>query len=210
MACVDDVAFLRKRRSRSSLKECIATEWVETREILRGKQMKSVRLASAFILAFGLLLPEIVRSQSLSERLTALGTSDPELYALFVSLYQGRQERVAGGFDYDFNAGSLQCQDGFDGGLSECSLDIDIEAKSQAEHPDSRRANLQFDCEVELQTVNTDGIFSSLSEYADATISLRQGRSGSETISFSFYLSTYTPTVRASVERWNCELVSID
>jgi hypothetical protein len=146
---------------------------------------------------------------SVAERFGQLAESDPELFQLLNAMIAGSEPEVAGGFDWEVSDAQMSCDEHYDGGFDDCTVEVMIEARSLAGSEDRRDAKLEFDCDVTLRAQDVDGSTRSEtgSESLDVRISAGQRRSDSLTVSID--VSSYSPVVNVRISDVQCELDQI-
>lgn len=146
---------------------------------------------------------------SVSERFGQLAKSDPELFRVLNAMIAGSQPDVAGGFEWEVSDAQLSCDELYDGGFDDCTVDVEVEAESLAGSEDRRDATLEFDCDVTLRTQDVDG--STRSESGNESLSVRvsPGQTARDTLSLRIDASSYSPVTDVRISDVQCNLDEI-
>lgn len=146
---------------------------------------------------------------SVAERFGQLAKSDPELFQVLNAMISGSQPEVAGGFDWEVSNAQLSCDDHYDGGFDDCTVDVQVEAKSLAGSEDRRAATLEFDCDVTLQTQDVEGSTRSETGHESLEVRVSAGQSGDDSVSIRIDVSSYVPVVDVRISDVRCDLDQI-
>ncbi len=115
---------------------------------------------------------------------------------------------AAANFILDYDVGSFDCYEG-SSGFEQCSVEVSIDVRHDGHPRDSRRANVDVECEVELSAEEADGGSSYYSENDDVDVSVRSNSRGSDSIDFDFDVSSYSPTINVRIDSVSCEIVDV-
>lgn len=146
---------------------------------------------------------------SVAERFGQLAKSDPELFQVLNAMISGSQPEVAGGFEWEVSDAQLSCDEHYDGGFDDCTVDVEVEAKSLAAPEDRRDATLEFDCDVTLRTEDVDGSTGSESGNESLDVRVSPGQRGSDTLSMRIDVSSYSPVMNVRISDVQCDLDQI-
>lgn len=146
---------------------------------------------------------------SVADRFGQLAKSDPELFQVLNAMLSASQPEVAGGFEWEMSDAQLSCNERYDGGFDDCTVDVEVEAQSLAGPEDRRDATLEFDCDVTLQSKDVEGSTRSESGSDSLEVRVSAGQRGDDSVSIQVDVSSYVPVVDVRISDVRCDLDQI-